>query len=124
MTVTSQNATYRIEVRTSPQPPTRGDQSVELTIADGTTGAPATNLAVHVVPWMPVMLHGASIQPTVTETKPGVYLLTDVDMFMSGEWQLRTTIDAPAIAANSTSAGTAQGTSASTDHVGPIFQIP
>jgi hypothetical protein len=72
---------------------------------------------------MPVMLHGASIQPSVTETKPGVYLVTDVDMFMAGEWQLRTTIEAPAAPA-SPSNGQAQGTGASTDHVGPIFQIP
>jgi hypothetical protein len=127
MTVMSQSAAYRVEVRTSPQPPTRGDQSIEFTITDGATGAPATKLTVNVVPWMPVMLHGASIQPSVTETKPGVYLVTDVDMFMAGEWQLRTTIEAPAAPASpsaSPSNGQTQGTGASTDHVGPIFQIP
>ena len=66
------------------------------------------------------MLHGASIQPTVTETKPGVYLVSEVDLFMSGEWQLRTTIDTSVGATVPAS----QGTSAPTDHVGPIFQIP
>jgi hypothetical protein len=120
MTLMSQNAAYRIEVRTSPQPPTRGDQSIEFTITDAATSAPATKLTINVVPWMPIMLHGASIQPTVTETKPGEYLISDVDLFMSGEWQLRTTIDT----SDGATVPASQGTSAPTDHVGPIFQIP
>ena len=79
-------------MRTSPQPPTRGNQNVELTITDPATGKPLAGLTLHVVPWMPVMDHGTSVAPSVAETTPGTYLISNVDLFMPGQWALRTNI--------------------------------
>ena len=111
MTITSDSGKLHVDVRTSPsQPPTRGQQSVQLVITDE-TGAPQTGLALDTTPWMPAMGHGASVTPSVSETTPGTYMIADVDMFMPGTWELRTTI-----------AEADSGTSA--DHVAPSFQIP
>lgn len=97
-----------IEVRTAPeQPPSRGDGSVELIIRNATTSAPESGLSIAVVPWMPVMGHGASIVPSVASSSPGTYVITNVDLFMPGTWELRTTVSGSAV-----------------DHVTPSFQIP
>ncbi|MGD0677261.1 MAG: FixH family protein [Polyangiaceae bacterium] len=117
LSLTSRDATYQIGVRTSPQPPTRGEQSVEYTILDA-TGGPATGLTLVVVPWMPSMGHGTAVTPVVSETTPGTYLIADVDFFMPGQWVLRTTILGP------------PGSEASadsdipSDYVQPSFEIP
>jgi hypothetical protein len=110
MSLTSDSGALHFDVRTSPtQPPTRGQQSVQLVITDG-SGAPAKDLVLDTTPWMPAMGHGASVTPSVSETTPGTYVIDDVDMFMPGTWELRTTIS---------SVG-----SATADHVAPSFQIP
>jgi hypothetical protein len=126
MTLSSMNHQLSVSVRTSPQPPTRGDQSVEYTIADPTTGKPLTGLTLDVVPWMPIMNHGTSIVPSVTETVPGTYVLSNVDLFMAGEWALRTTIsgtraDSPDGSDSAASVGDAGIVS---DYVSPTFEIP
>lgn len=114
VTVTSASGNLKVDLRTSPsQPPSRGQQSVQLVITDAATGAPKTGLDLVMTPWMPAMGHGASVTPSVTEKSPGTYVVDDVDLFMPGTWELRTTI-----AAASQSKGT------DTDHVAPSFQIP
>jgi hypothetical protein len=111
MSVTSDSGKLHVDVRTSPtQPPTRGQQSVQLIITDE-NGSPQSGLALDTTPWMPAMGHGASVTPSVSETSPGTYVVEDVDMFMPGTWELRTTI------ADADSSSTA-------DHVAPSFQIP
>jgi hypothetical protein len=81
-----------VVVRTAPsQPPPRGTCTVELTITDA-AGAPKDGLAVDVTPWMPAHGHGASVRPTVIAKSGGNYVVTDVSLFMPGEWELRTTI--------------------------------
>ena len=107
-TLTSDSGKLRVEVRTAPQPPTRGGQTVQLVVTDATTGAPQTGLALEVVPWMPAMGHGGSVVPSVSENPPGTYVLTNVELFMPGTWQLRTSISRDA----------------ALDHVVPSFQIP
>jgi YtkA-like len=110
MSLASDSGELHFDVRTSPtQPPTRGQQSVQLVITDS-SGAPAKGLVLDTTPWMPAMGHGASVTPSVSETTPGTYVIEDVDMFMPGTWELRTTI---------ASAG-----SNTADHVAPSFQIP
>ena len=110
MSLTSDSGAWHVDLRTSPtQPPTRGEQSVQLVITDA-SGAPATGLVLDTTPWMPAMGHGASVTPSVSETTPGTYVIEDVDMFMPGTWELRTTI--------SRAGGN------DTDHVAPSFQIP
>jgi hypothetical protein len=90
-TLTS-DAGRRIEARSSPEAqPVRGVNSVELTV-DDPGGAPLDGLAIDVVPWMSAMGHGASVKPTVTARGRGVYVLTNVDFFMPGRWELRITL--------------------------------
>jgi hypothetical protein len=104
-TTMTDSGALRVDVRTSPQPPTQGGIDAELTITDPTTGAPVDGLTLQVRPWMPVMNHGA-IEATVTPEGQGKYLLTEVDLYMAGLWELRTTISGPV-----------------SDHVAPQFQI-
>jgi YtkA-like len=113
-TLQSAEGALRIEVRSAPdEPPARGIDSIEYTITAGGTadaadgGAPVDGLAITVVPWMPDMGHGASVTPTVTATGGGRYVVSDVELFMPGKWELRTTIAGPA-----------------EDSVTPSFQIP
>jgi hypothetical protein len=106
-TTASESGALTLEVRTSPdQPPSRGDISVEYRIT-GADGAPAEGLEIAVEPWMPAMGHGASIVPVVADDGEGRYVVSSVDLFMAGTWELRTTI-----------AGSLQ------DSATPTFQIP
>jgi hypothetical protein len=82
-------------------------QSVELVITDAATGAPETGLSLDVLPWMPAMGHGASLKPTVMESPGGVYVVDDVDFFMAGTWELRTSFSGSLV-----------------DYAAPSFQIP
>jgi len=88
-TVTSDSGALTIAVRTSPtQPPGRGSITVEYTItADGA----ADEMTLAVVPWMPSMGHGASTEPTVAAMGGGRFVVSGVDLFMPGRWELRTT---------------------------------
>jgi hypothetical protein len=79
----------RVEARGSPQPLARGTNDLLLTVADASTGEPRSDLAIAVEPWMPSMNHGSSIIPTVTSRGDGTYLVTQVDLFMPGHWELR-----------------------------------
>jgi hypothetical protein len=107
MTLTSDSGHLRVEVRTSPQqPPTRGISRVEFVVRDAATSETRSGLTLDTVTWMPAHNHGASVVPTVAETAPGTYVLSDVDFFMSGTWELVTNI------------------SPNSDHVAPSFQIP
>jgi hypothetical protein len=108
MTVMSGLGKLAIDVRTAPlQPPTRGLQRVELVIRDSKTAVSEPGLTLGVLPWMPAMGHGAPLTPTVQEGPPGTYVVSDVDFFMPGTWELRVSIS-----------GTV------TDHAAPSFQIP
>lgn len=93
--VTSDDGALRVEVRTSPNPPLRGTNEVELRFARVQDGSPVDDLAVTVVPWMPAMGHGASVRTTVTPKGDGHYLIDNVSTFMPGRWELRTTIAGP-----------------------------
>jgi hypothetical protein len=87
--------------------PTRGVNTLQLVFTHVNDGSPAAGLEVDVVPWMPAMGHGASVKPSVhAETQPGTYTVTNVNLFMPGLWEIRTTIGGPA-----------------SDHVTPTFEI-
>jgi hypothetical protein len=93
LTAVSSSGQLDVAVRWSPNPPAIGLAASELTITDTTAGgAPATGLALTVLPWMPAHGHGTSTTPTVSETAPGVYVATPIDFYMAGQWELRTTI--------------------------------
>lgn len=93
-TVVTMSGQLHVEVRTLPQPPSRGLNTMELAIRDA-SGAPSAGLTISVVPWMTSMGHGASVTPTATETAPGSYVVTDVDFAMPGTWEMRTTLSGP-----------------------------
>lgn len=83
---------FHLEVRTSPdQPPTHGVLVVDLTVTDK-RAAPVVGAQVQVTPWMPAHGHGTSVTPTVTELGAGKYRVSNVDLYMPGSWQLRTSI--------------------------------
>ncbi|HEX4447849.1 MAG TPA: FixH family protein [Polyangiaceae bacterium] len=96
----------RVELRTSPQPPARGTIDAQLVVTNAADGTPRDDLALSILPWMPAMNHGA-IHPTITPQGDGKYLITELDLYMPGHWQLRTTISGPV-----------------TDSVAPAFDIP
>ncbi|HEY3595655.1 MAG TPA: FixH family protein, partial [Polyangiaceae bacterium] len=110
-TLTSMSGGLHVEVRTSPQPPSRGLQSAQYRFTDG-SGATATGLSLAVLPWMPIMAHGTSFAPTVSETAPGQFEIDNIYFSMPGLWSLRSTIS------------TAGGTTESPDYVEPSFDIP
>jgi hypothetical protein len=96
-----------VDLRSAPDtPPSRGVESLELTVTTA-AGGPADGLTIAVVPWMPAMGHGASVQPAVTAKGGGKYVVDDVDFFMPGQWQLRMTFSG-----------------AVEDHATPVLQIP
>jgi hypothetical protein len=90
-TLPSTSAQLQVEMRSSPQPPVRGSDAVEIRFRDA-AGMPAAGLAVTVLPWMPAHGHGTSVQPSVTETEPGVFVVTPLYLYMAGQWELRTTV--------------------------------
>jgi YtkA-like len=109
MTIASRSGQLQIDVRTAPQqPPSRGVQAVQLVILDAMTLTPETGLSLAVLPWMPAMGHGASLTPSVQEGPPGTYVISNVDFFMPGTWEVRTNISGDAM----------------TDYTAPSFQIP
>ena len=88
VTAVSDDGALHVAVRTDPEPPPRGTCNIELTVTDA-NGAPQDGLALSVVPWMPAMGHGSSTKPTVLDEGGGRYLVSNVNMFMPGEWELR-----------------------------------
>jgi hypothetical protein len=83
----SPSGMYAMELRTSPQPPSRGAISALLKVT--CNAVPADGLALHVTPWMPSMGHGASTEPTVVAQGNGNYLIDDLVLPMPGTWELR-----------------------------------
>jgi hypothetical protein len=89
VTTNSASGALRVQVRTSPQPLARGSNDVQLTVMEASSGAARDDLMVSVKPWMPSMNHGSSTVPTVTAQGEGKYLVTGVNLFMPGRWELR-----------------------------------
>jgi len=88
---TSDSHRLSLELRSAPsQPPSRGDVLLELTARDTTTNELVPGLTLSVTPWMPAMGHGTSELPSVSETSPGHYELSNLVLYMAGTWELRT----------------------------------
>lgn len=95
LTVESVGSTLSIEVRTAPsQPPTRGMITAQFTVKDA-SGKLRDGLSIAVSTWMPAMGHGASVVPTVAASGNGTYVVSDVDVYMAGAWELRAAFDGP-----------------------------
>jgi hypothetical protein len=106
LTAAGQSGALTVEVRTSPQPPPRGTVAVEFTVTNA-SGAPMDGLSLDIRPWMPAHAHGTSVVPTVTREGQGKYVLTNVDLFMPGHWELQTRFSGPV-----------------TDYAAPAFDVP
>jgi len=88
-TVTSQQGALRISTWTSPnQPPIRGVIAVQLSVTNAANGDTQDGLTLGVDPVMPVMGHGSSVMPQVSAIGDGVFVATDVYLFMAGRWNL------------------------------------
>ena len=98
-----------VAVRTSPQPPVKGVNAVQFRITDA-AGVAVDGAGVVVVPWMPSHGHGTSVRPLVEAEGDGVYTITNVYLYMDGQWQLRSTL--------SLQAGDAP------DSVTPVLDVP
>ncbi len=59
-----------------------------LSVTDA-MGTPADGLSLSVVPWMPAMGHGSSMECMVTPRGNGDYLVTNLMCPMPGTWELR-----------------------------------
>ncbi len=95
-TTKSEGGKLQIAIRGAPyQPLVAGLDCLQLVVTDSSTGAPVDGLSVTMTPWMPAMGHGADTTPVVTALGQGRYVLTDVSLFMPGEWQLRTQFSGP-----------------------------
>jgi hypothetical protein len=106
-TVTSESGALRVAAHTLGGAPQRGTNEVELTIKSAGDGGTLDGLTIAVKPWMPAMGHGTSVVPSVTAEGTGKYLVTNLDLFMPGHWELRTTISGPV-----------------SDYAAPAFDIP
>jgi hypothetical protein len=88
----------------NPAPPGRFLNTWTIQInamASGVVGAPATGASMIVTPYMPDHQHGAGAYVVhVTETSPGQYELSEINLSMPGYWEV--TIDAQAGAAHDT----------------------
>ena len=93
-TVPSASGAVNVAIRWSPTTPVKGYDAAELTFSDS-AGNPVDGLTVSVVPWMPAHCHGTSIQPVLMPSGPGVQIASPLYLFMSGQWQLLTTISGP-----------------------------
>lgn len=80
-----------MSVWTSPAPPRKGTVEVLCRFVDG-GGTPAEGLALQVIPWMPAHGHGGSTAAPVMPLNDGWYLVAPVNLYMSGRWELRTTL--------------------------------
>ncbi|HEY3807269.1 MAG TPA: FixH family protein [Kofleriaceae bacterium] len=91
----SSSGGYMVDVLAHTSMLTRGNYDLEYIVTDATDGSPVDGLTLTIEPWMPAMGHGTPIVPTITALGSGSYSLDDVDLFMAGLWQLRTTVADP-----------------------------
>nr|HEX4315020.1 FixH family protein [Kofleriaceae bacterium] len=88
--VTSQSGAVQIDMLAHGATPVRGLHTMQLIFTNVSDGAPVEALELEIVPWMPAMGHGTSLLPQVEELGSGVYEIDDLDLYMAGQWQLRT----------------------------------
>jgi YtkA-like len=95
-TLMSDNGKIRIELTSAPeQPPSAGLDAVQLILTDPKTGAPILGEQIALTPWMPTMGHGTDVIPVAKEMGKGRYVLSNVNLYMPGKWQLRFQFSGP-----------------------------
>jgi hypothetical protein len=90
--IKSSSGNLTLAMRSAPtSPPQRGCAAIQYTITDS-SGNPVDGLTLNVVPFMVQMGHGSSLATSVSAKGQGVYVVTSVDLFMEGQWQLQTQV--------------------------------
>jgi hypothetical protein len=94
--VTSRLGAYRVTLDsavTEGTPPVEspqiGDGTWVVSVTDASAGTPAAVTLTAERPWMPKHNHGATDYPLVTPGEPGTYVISKIDFFMAGYWQLK-----------------------------------
>jgi hypothetical protein len=90
-TMTTTGGAWDVAIWLYPASPRKGTNDVVYRVRD-LAGAPIDALTVQVQPWMPAHGHGTSTIPAVSAQGAGLYLATPIALYMSGRWELRTTI--------------------------------
>jgi hypothetical protein len=94
--IKSSSGNLTLSVRSAPtSPPQRGCGAMQYTVTDS-SGNPVDGLTLDVVPFMVQMGHGSSLSTSVSAKGQGVYVVTSVDLFMEGQWQLQTSVSGAA----------------------------
>jgi hypothetical protein len=93
---TSMSGAYQVAVLAHTSDLTRGNYDLEYIVTSTSDSTPVEGITMTIVPWMPAMGHGTPIVPAITSLGNGTYSLTNIDLFMAGLWQLRTTTTDPA----------------------------
>ena len=82
-------------VEALPAPPSRGDNTWRVMVTD-MAGAGMSDLAIAATPFMPDHQHGSTVRTEVTEGAiPGEYVLSPVNLFMPGLWEVTLEMTAP-----------------------------
>ena len=91
--VLSQHGTAQVSAWTAPnQPPIRGTITVKLLVVNAANSVTEDGLKLDVALVMPTMGHGTSVIPQISPVGEGIYIVTDVNLFMAGRWNLDTTM--------------------------------
>jgi hypothetical protein len=81
-------------VSSDPGPPIKGNNTWVVRVLDS-ANQPVPGATLTVRPYMPDHGHGTPIVVMPTETSPGTYTLSPVNLFMSGLWQVTIDVSAP-----------------------------
>lgn len=95
MTLTSENGAWDVSLWLYPAPARKGSNDVVYGVTDR-AGAAVDGLTIATQPWMPSHGHGTSTAPTIAPQGTGLYWATPVRLYMSGRWELRTTLSGEA----------------------------
>jgi hypothetical protein len=80
-------AVHATFVDAMPAPPSKGENAWTIKLTDA-MGSPINGATVTVKPFMPDHGHGSSVLPLVQPDTSGTYLITQLDFFMPGIWQI------------------------------------
>jgi hypothetical protein len=73
----------------------RGANAFDVEVRRISDGAALDGLELTITPWMPVMGHGTSARPVVSDIGSGHYLAENIYLFMPGLWELRISLSGP-----------------------------
>jgi hypothetical protein len=79
----------------NPAPPALGLNSWTVAVLDA-NGVTQDASFVEIKPWMPYHGHGASIVPQASPNGDGTYLISNLDFFMVGVWQITLSVQTAA----------------------------